>query len=285
MSRLEVWRAQRAFAVRVLHLVRTEKRELAAALVLGETAKLRAENAVPDPQSVEIGGWNLLVAGAVGAAHDLAAEGKRLAVISIELVNRRYFGSQDGRYPLRDTVCLEARFYEPPPSSHARKCPRRMLNLEGNDHYLWRRSGLGKVRLTLEGAQELATFQRQIGPSNMGSDAEREKAIFLAGWLMWVRVEAAVDRAAVRRGLPFPLPVIFGVNQVSRPMESNELDYGPIGETLHFATENALPPEEHATILQAKKAAEAAKEKAFWGDLLDQYQMIVRDVPRMKGPD
>jgi len=278
MSELHDWRAQRAFAIRLLHLVRTEKREVAVGTLLVEAAELPF--AIPDAPNVEIGGWDLLVAGVVGAADDLAARGKRLGVTALELVNRRYLGSDDGRFPQRDTVRLEARFLEEPPDRRARESPRRMLSKLGHDHYRWREGGIGPVALTLDGVQELTAFQRELGPSVIGSAADREKAIFVSGWLLWLRVEAAVAWDVVRRGLPYPMPVIFGVDHVSRPMESNELDYGPKAETLYFASETALAPEDLASIRDAKRAAEAAKDDAFWDDLLDQYKTLLRNSGR-----
>jgi hypothetical protein len=257
VANLSEWRQQRAFAVRLVHLVRAEKRELAAELILAEAAALSGELAIPDAQDVQIGGWDMLVAGVVGAADDLAATGKRLAVTSIELVNRRYLGSRDGRFPETDTVRLEARFHHEPPDQRTRDCPRRMLNRTRYENSRWREYGLGPVCLSLDGVQELAAFQRGLGPSTTSSDIDRERAIFLAGWLMWLRVEAAVAWDVVRRGLPYPMPVIFGVNHVSRPMESNELDYGPRAESLQFATEKALARGEHERLLEAKRAAEA----------------------------
>jgi len=235
-SDLGDWRAQRAFAVRLLHLVRTEKRELAAALLLAEAAKLRPGLAIPDAPGVAIGGRDLLVAGLLAAADDLAAKGARLAVTALDLVNRRYFGSKDGKFPQRDSIWIEARFYGEPPDQRARDCPRRTLSRAGHEQYLWRRLGIGPVTLTLKGVQDLAAFQRELGPPVVGSAPDREKAIFLAGWLMWLRVEAAVEWEIVRHGLPYPMPVIFGVDQLDRPMESNEWDYGPRAETLHFAS-------------------------------------------------
>jgi hypothetical protein len=218
------------------------------------------------------------------AADDFALKGKRLAVVALDLVNRRYVGSDDGCYPQADTTQIEARFYEDPPGRRARDCPRRMLKRFDGDLYSWRERSR-QVVLPLQGLEDLASVQRAPLRFIGGSTSQHERAKFLSGWLFWLRVQGAVESMLQRRGLPEALPVIVGVNQVSWPMESNQCDYGPKAECLYFATEVSVDPAERRKIIDARRAEEKAKELAFWRDILDQYEAMTTYLSRRQTGD
>ena len=257
MIELHSWRSCKAFIDRLLHLVRANRREHADALLGTQIVHVPAEFAIPVTRAVEIGGWDELLEGFVEADDLFASRGERLAVVALDLVNRRQFGSKDGRYPERDEVHLEARFYGEPPEQRARDCPRRLLNAPQRTHaqYLWRRRAQCPSILTLSGIEALGHFQRRLGPPGLGENPKRERAKFLAGWLLWLRTEQAVAHTVARRGLPRAMPVIFGVDSEDRPMEVNAWDYGPTAESLHLAPAAPLTDEQRAQFQAARRQA------------------------------
>jgi hypothetical protein len=262
MVELDRRRSQIDIACRLLHLVRTNKREQAEAMLRTELDCVPPEFAIPDAHDIKIGGWNDLLESFVEADDRLASRGECLAVVALDLVNRRHFGSQDGRYPQHDEVFLAARFYGPAPEQWTQDCPRRLLNAAQRSHalYTWRRNSQRPTHLTIRGLDALAEAQRRLGPPNIGSNPDAERATFVAGWLLWLATERAVARTVARRGLPREMPVIFGVDTEDRPMEVNAWDYGPSAESLHLASAAPLDHEQRDRLRAKRLAKQAAEE-------------------------
>lgn len=269
---------QQAFRIRLLHLVRRNKREEANALLAAERSQLPADLEMPELGEVQIGNWDGLAAAMVVSGEEIASRGGRLSVTALDLVNRQYVGTRDGQFPPCTTLQVEARFYRGPPDYDVQQCPRRLLAVRGRSQS-WRRQPSMQIVMPLHGLDDLAAHQRRVETQSIRSpDAIR--ASFLSGWLFWLSVETAAA-SKLAEGLPNATPVVFGVDRVFRPMESYERDYGPErAESLHLPPNITLSPEQRAKIIEHYRATEWAKEKPMWEDILQQYRLIFSEPPR-----
>ena len=267
---------QRALNARMLHLVRTNKRAAAKAVILGEIAKLPTELDLPLGCRAEIPDWDDLIAATIEAGNSSNARSETLEAVALDLINRRFFGTGDGRLPQRDEICIQVGFFSAPPGARQLSCPRRMLNRLSRPRYLWRRQPYPPVTLRLDGIDGLTSFQRSLHLSHSIASSDVEQAELLSGWLIWVEVVEALASMLEHEGLPTVLPVIVGVDQHDRPMESNSRDYGPRAETLLFASKAALDEAEERRILEERLAQEAERRLAYFRDILDGHQAMMK---------